>query len=245
MKITLNILLFLFLTSCSSQVYLEDGNFNLEKINLSSFNAKEFYSKSLIAEWSDYHKKRKNNVSPIYFFQTDTDTIDGGGNSFRIDTPYAVTYMQSGRAGGNTWEKDYCLATYSSLKFDELNAVTDLNNNTILVCAYAEESKKTDIKNIIKGLNNKYGAFKLSESSAGFTTSSVRKWDAGDVIISMVSDVIVDFKNVILTEKEKEEIAKIESEKMSSVYLFFTKKEYYNKIKEMDTRIGFLTSFED
>lgn len=59
MKITLNILLFLFFTSCSSQVYLEDGNFNLEKINLSSFNAKEFYSKSLIAEWSDYHKKKK------------------------------------------------------------------------------------------------------------------------------------------------------------------------------------------
>lgn len=54
--------------------------------------------------------------------------------------------MQSGRAGGNTWEKDYCLATYSSLKFDELNAVTDLNNNAILVCAYAEESKKQILK---------------------------------------------------------------------------------------------------
>lgn len=245
MKFTINIFLILFLISCSNQVYLEDGNFNLEKTNLSSFNSKEFYAKSSKAEWTEYHKKRKSNVTPIYFFQTDIDTIDNNGNDFQIDNPYGIVYRQSGVGGANTWEKDYCIAQYNTLKFEELNALTDLKNKSILLCAYTEQAEKIEIENTIKKLNNKYGNFTISESSAGFTNSKVKKWDTGDVIISLISDVEIDFKNVVLTKKEKKEVLEIESKKLNSVYLFFCRKEYYEQIKEMKTRIGFMSSFED
>ena len=244
MKTSLTLLLIFIATTSSGQVYLEDGNFNLKDLDFNTFNSKEFYSKQSKAEWAEYHKKRKSDVSPIYFFQSEADTININGSNFEVENPYAIQYRQTAVAGSNTWDERYNIAFYDAIEFDELNVLTDLENNLILVSVSAEKVANQKISTLINALNREYGPFKLAESSVGFSRYSNRKWILEDKIISLVSDAKIDFKNVVLSDEAKKDIYK-NSAHLNAVYLFICKKVYYDQIKNMSTRIGFMSKFED
>jgi hypothetical protein len=229
------------LASCQSS--LEDGNLDFEKLNFATFNAKKYYSKSLKAEWADYHKMRKGNQKEIYFFQADADTIDINGNDFRIVEPYAITYRQTG-VGRSNWDKDYCVGFLKNLKFEEVNAITDLKNNLLIISGEADSIKTENIEKFSNELTKLYGNPTVTNVSSGMSSYDIKKWNFKDKIIALVSDGKLDYKNVILNENQKKYIKEIESRNHTSVSLFICKNEYYDVFRKMSMRTGFMTKFE-
>jgi len=240
-KILTLILIFPLLASCQSS--LEDGNLDFEKLNFATFNSKKYYSKSLKAEWADYHKMRKNNQKEIYFFQADVDTIDVEGKDYRIVEPYAIAYSQTG-IGRSNWNKDYCVGFFKNLKFDEVNAITDLKNNLLIISGTTGSIKIEIIEKFSSELTQLYGNPILTNVSSGMSSYDIKKWNFEDKIITLVSNGKLDYKNVILNENEKKHIKKIESRNHTSATLYICRNEYYDVFSKMSMRTGFMTKFE-
>jgi len=240
-KILLLFTILPFFASCQSS--LEDGNLDFEKLNFGRFNTKEYYSKSLKAEWTDYHKMRKSDLKEIYFFQADADTIDVDGNDFRIVEPYAITYRQTG-IGRSNWNKDYCVGFFKNLKFDEVNAITDLKNNLLIISGTTDSIKTEIIEKFSTELTQLYGNPVLTNISSGMSSYDIKKWNFEDKIIALVSDGKLDYKNVILNESQKKYIKEIESRNHTSATLFICRNGYYDVFTKMNMRTGFMTKFE-
>lgn len=238
--LTLIIILPLF-ESCQSS--LEDGNLDFEKLNFATFNSKKYYSKSLKAEWADYHKMRKSNQKEIYFFQADADTIDVDGNDFRIAEPYAITYSQTG-TGRRNWNKDYCVGFFKNLKFEEVNAITDLKNKLLIISGTTESIKTANIEKFLTELTKLYGNPTSTNVAAGMSSYDIKKWNFEDKIIALVSDGKLDYKNVILNGDQKKKIKEIESRNHTSATLFICRTEYYKVFSKMSRSTGFMVKFE-
>jgi len=230
-------------TFCYCQRQLEAGGLDVEKVNFNSFNAKTFYATALKAEWSDYHKKLNAGEKPIYFFQAETDTIDRTGQTFDIDTAFAIQYRQTsiGRSG---WKKDYSVGFFRNLKFNEINAITDLDNDLLILSGTTGKIEPEKVNSFIAELNKTHGDANLTDLSSGFSSYELRKWELEDRIIVLVSAGVIDYRGVILTEKEKESVKKIETDNLQSATLFSCRKDVYETFKQMSMRTGFMTSFE-
>ena len=240
-KILTLILILPLLASCQSS--LEDGNLDFEKLNFATFNPKKYYSKSLKAQWADYHKMRKSNQKEIYFFQADADTIDVEGKDYRIVEPYAIAYSQTG-IGRSNWNKDYCVGFFKNLKFDEVNAITDLKNNLLIISGTTGSIKIEIIEKFSSELTQLYGNPILTNVSSGMSSYDIKKWNFEDKIITLVSNGKLDYKNVILNENEKKHIKEIESRNHTSATLYICRNEYYDVFSKMSMRTGFMTKFE-
>lgn len=230
-------------TFCYCQRQLEAGGLDVEKVNFNSFNAKTFYATALKAEWSDYHKKRNAGVKPIYFFRAETDTIDRTGQNFNIDTAFAIQYRQTG-IGRSGWEKDYSAGFFRNLKFNEINAITDLDNNLLLLSGATDRIEPEKLDSFIVELNKAFGNAYLTDLSKGLSSYQLRKWELEDRIIVLASAGVIDYKGLVLTEKEKAFIKSIENDNFLSATLFSCRKDVYDTFKQMSMRTGFMTSFE-
>lgn len=227
----------------SCQSTLEDGYLDFEKLNFSTFSAKQYYSKSLKAEWADFHKKRKSNQKEIYFFQSEADTIDINGSDFRMVKPEFIMFRQTG-VGRDNWNDDYNLGFLKNLKFDEVHAITDLKNNLLLISGINEKASKDDLMKFVNSLTKLYGNPTVTSVSSGMSSYDLKKWDFKDKKIVLVSDGKLDHKNLILNEDEKNYIKDFETGKYLSTTIYICKNEYYDVFKKMSTRIGFMTKFE-
>ncbi|USL95203.1 hypothetical protein D1J36_007940 [Riemerella anatipestifer] len=240
---TILILFVIFPLLASCQSSLEDGNLDFEKLNFDTFNTRKYYSKSLKAEWADYHKMRKSNQKEIYFFQSESDTIDIDGNDFRIVEPYAIIYSQTG-IGRSNWNKDYCVGFLKNLKFDEVNAITDLKNNLLMILGETGSIRTEDIEKFSMELTKLYGNPTLTNVSFGMSSYDIKKWNFEDKIISLVSFGKIDYQNVILDENQKKYIKEIESRNHTFATLFICRSGYYDVFRKMNTRKGFMVRFE-
>lgn len=227
--------------SCQSN--LEDGYLNFEKLNFTTFSAKKYYSKSSKAEWADFYKMKKSNQNEIYFFQSEADTIDISGNGFNVVKPYCIIYRQTG-VGRSNWKEDYNVGFFSGLKFDEVHAITDLENNLLLISGIDDKVTKENLEKFITELTKLYGNPTMTNISSGMSSYDLKKWDFEDKKIVLVSDGKLDYKNVILNENQKKHIQDIESKKHTAATLFICKNEYYDVFKEMTMRVGFMNKFE-
>ena len=240
-KILLLFTILPFFASCQSS--LEDGNLDFEKLQFGRFNAKEYYSKSLKAEWADYHKMVKSNQKEIYFFQSDADTIDVDGNDFRIVEPYAITYRQTS-VGRRNWNKNYSVGFFKNLKFDKVNTITDLKNNLLIVSGETDSVNTENIEKFSTELSKLYGSPTITNVSSGMSSYDIKKWNFEDKIIALVSDGKLNYKNVILNENQKKYIKEIESRNHTSASLFICRNGYYDVFSKMSMRTGFMTKFE-
>ncbi|WP_300671201.1 hypothetical protein [Soonwooa sp.] len=240
---------FLILTfglfSCQSSPSLEDANFNMEALNFKNFNAKKYYAKSMKVKWSEFHDQMEAGKSPIYFFESTADTIDASGSDFRRKEAFAITYKVTGTGGMNTWAKDFRLSYFKNLNFVELTAITDMDNNLLMLASASQKLKKTDIANFIEAMDKQYGKAKLNVKPSDFRDAEIRKWILNDRVITLASlgnYHVSDDK--FLTTAEKDYIAKqIQSDK-TSASLYITKKNFDDLFIKMTTKIGILTNFE-
>lgn len=228
--------------SASCQSSLEDGNLNLEKLNFSTFNAKKYYSSSLNAEWADYHEMKKNNQEEIYFFQAETDTIDIDGDHYNVIEPYAINYRQT-TIGSLNWNTDYCVGFFKNLKFESINAVTDLNNNLLIISGTTDSVGTIDVEKFSTELTKSYGKPTLTYVSSGLSTYDMKKWNSGDKVITLVSNGKLSYQNAILDSNEIKLFNEIENRRHTSATIFICRNEYYDVFNKMSTRIGFMTLF--
>ncbi|WP_346986207.1 hypothetical protein [Chryseobacterium sp. POE27] len=123
---------------------------------------------------ADYHKMRKSDQKQIYFFQADADTIDVSGNDFKNIEPYAITYRQTG-IGRRNWSEDYSVGIFRNLKFDEVNAITDLKNNLLLISGTTDSVRIENIEKFIKELTKLYGNPTVSNVASGMSSYDLKK----------------------------------------------------------------------
>lgn len=233
------------LHSCQSNSSLEDGNLNMELLNLKDFNTKKYYAKSMKAEWSDFHKHNKAGVSPIYFFQSKADTIDVTGSNFRMGKPYAIMYLKSGSGGMNSWAKDFNLSFFKNLKFVDVGAITDMDNNLLMLASTEDNMKKSEVATFVIAMDKQFGKADLNVTSHQYFDTEIRKWILKDRIITLISSGNfhkIDDEN--LTETQKEYISKKLESPNTDARLYITKKDYENIFKQMSTKMSFLVDYK-
>lgn len=244
-KYLLTSLLVSSLSSCQSNSTLEDGNLNLEDISFGSFNTKKYYEKSMKAEWSEFHKKYKEGVSPIYFFQSEADTVDASGSNYQMGKAYAIMYHKSGSGGMNSWAKDFNLSFFKNLKFVELGAITDVDNKLLMIASPSEKLKKTEVANFILTLDKQYGSAKLNVLPKSFYDTEIRKWILKDRVITLISsgnyrlindDSLKDVQKKYMSEK-------VQSDRTDAT-LYITKKDYDEIFSKMSTKMSFLVGYQ-
>ncbi len=233
----ITLLTVLILSSCYNQPeFLGEKTFDLEQLSF-NFNARKFYSKTINESWTSYYKAlRKNSDTIIQFYNTIVDTVDSTGFNSYTNSPFAIQYNNRGLS----LEDNFITASFEGLDFLELNAMTDLNNNLMLISAYNDSISTKKMMSTIKILNKKYGHFELTKSRAGFTKYSNKTWLTKDRVIQIVSDAQPDFSGVILSKKQKGESMEIINKKLTNVHLFICKKKYVDKIKGKMTQDNWL-----
>ncbi|MNV23732.1 hypothetical protein D3C71_1147650 [compost metagenome] len=100
------------------------------------------------------------------------------------------------------------------------------------------------LNSFIVELNKAFGNAYLTDLSKGLSSYQLRKWELEDRIIVLASAGVIDYKGLVLTEKEKVFIKSIENDNFLSATLFSCRKDVYDTFKQMSMRTGFMTSFE-
>lgn len=227
--------------SCQSK--LADGYLNVEEVNFASFSAKKYYSDALKAEWSDYHKKRKSSEEAVYFFQAEVDTIDQSGSNFQREALYCLTYNQTG-IGRSNWETGYNVGFFRNLQFDDINAVTDLDDTLLLLSGKIDSISKVDLAKFVTAITETHGSPTEVTNKSGMSSNNLKKWDFKDKKLVLVSDGKLDYQNVVLDEEQKKFIAEVESRNHTAATVIICRNEYYDVFKNMSSRSGFMTYFE-
>ncbi|WP_312322916.1 hypothetical protein [Soonwooa sp.] len=154
-------------------------------------------------------------------------------------------YLKCGSGGMNFWADDFNLSFFKNLKFVDVSAITDLDNNLLMLASTEDNLKKTEIATFVIAMDKQYGKADLKVISHQYYDTEIRKWILKDRIITLISSGNfhkIDDNN--LSETQKEYILKKLESPNTEASLYITKKDYEDVFKQMSTKMSFVVGFE-
>ncbi len=209
---------FLFLIviiSCKDQIYDEDI-VDLKSFSLNS-NISNFYVNSLNRENIKFTSNKQ-------YVQKDTINeydINWKGDRNKV---FGVHYRVVSHSKNDT------VAKYNNLRFFLVESMVNEHNDLMIMNAITKSSS-SQINQFISELNTEFNEKpKVSKNDAGFFRYRILTWKNKNKLIKLVTEVKLDFSNIIIDEESKKAISNIEENDLDDSTLYICNPKYEKKL---------------